>query len=110
MEIWRGEQLGTSGDTTLCCAAGVPGKAYGLGTRPLSYTSAIFVGKSSQDNSNPIFAMEYVTAFRIIHSRSARLSHDRDRMKQCLRSCDFYLARPRKDAKCRDIFHREDGI
>ncbi len=31
-----------------------------------------FCRKSSQDNSNPIFAMEYVTAFRIIHSRSAR--------------------------------------
>ncbi len=28
-----------------------------------------FCRKSSQDNSYPIFAMEYVTAFRIIHSR-----------------------------------------
>ncbi len=68
-----------------------------------------FCRKSSQDNSNSIFAMEYVTAFRIIHSRSARF---RTIATVWSSDCDHATstARPRKDAKCRDIFHREDGI
>ncbi len=53
--------------------------------------------------------MEYVTVFRIFLSRSARF-----RMIATVSSsaCDHATStgKTEKDAKCRDIFHREDGI
>ncbi len=58
--------------------------------------TAIFLTLLFKDHSNPIFAMEHVTAFRIFLSRSARIARDRDRIKKCLWSCDFLPARPRK--------------
>ncbi len=68
-----------------------------------------FSNFAPQGHSNSIFAMEYVTVFRIFVSRYARV-----RMIATVSSsgCDHATSTGKtgKDEKCRDIFHREDGI
>ncbi len=68
-----------------------------------------FCRKSSQDNSNPIFAWNmsrHFVSFTVVPLDFAR-SRPYEAVLAIMR---LLPARPRKDAKCRDIFHREDGI
>ncbi len=68
-----------------------------------------FSNFAPQGHSNPIFAMEYVTVFRMFLSRSARFPII---VTISSSACDHASStdKTEKDTKCRVIFHREDGL